>query len=166
MRLQLEETSHKNLQTTLTTPMNDKRYDVIYADALTLLFEGLARIIDIHQPLVETYYGPGRLLSVVSLLQRECDNQVKRIVQEFNRQRQVHKKINQIGEIGKMSNSSSFSKIDKFDPKDLDILIQELTIMHIRIELYIKFIKRKVSVSVHDINRLIYNYCFYLIGRY
>lgn len=128
--------------------LSDKRYNVIYADTLTLLFEGLARIIDIHQPLVETYYGPGRLLSAVTLLQKECDIQVKRIIIEFNKHRQVNKKINQITEIGKMSSSSSFSKIEKFDPKEVDILIQEITIMHVRVELYIKFIRRKVLVSL------------------
>lgn len=146
--LQLEETAQKNLHTALNTLLSDKRYNVIYADTLTLLFEGLARIIDIHQPLVETYYGPGRLLSAVTLLQKECDIQVKRIIIEFNKHRQVNKKINQITEIGKMSSSSSFSKIEKFDPKEVDILIQEITIMHVRVELYIKFIRRKVLVSL------------------
>lgn len=36
---------------------SDKRWNVKYADTATLLFEGIARIIEIHQPLVETYYG-------------------------------------------------------------------------------------------------------------
>ena len=36
---------------------------VIYADTLTLLFEGIARMVEIHQPLIETYYGPGRLMT-------------------------------------------------------------------------------------------------------
>lgn len=35
----------------------DKRANVIYADTITLLFEGIARFIEINQPLVETYYG-------------------------------------------------------------------------------------------------------------
>ena len=36
---------------------------------LTLLFEGVARTVDIHQPLIETYYGPGRLVTVFGMLQ-------------------------------------------------------------------------------------------------
>ena len=126
----------------------NKKLNEKFADTLTLLFEGLARIIDIHQPLVETYYGPGRLMSVVSFLQKECDTQVKLIIMEFNKHRQVHKKISQISEIAKLSNSSSFSKIEKLDPKDLDILIQEITVMHVRMELYIKFIRRKVMADI------------------
>ena len=34
-----------------------KRANVLFADTLTLLFEGIARIVEVHQPLVETYYG-------------------------------------------------------------------------------------------------------------
>ncbi|KAK5646267.1 hypothetical protein RI129_004731 [Pyrocoelia pectoralis] len=144
----LRDTADKNLQTALNASVSDKRHHVKFADTLTLLFEGLARIVDIHQPLVETYYGPGRLMSVVSFLQKECDTQVKLIIIEFNKHRQLQKKINQISEIAKLSSSSSFSKIDKLDPKELDILIQEITIMHFRMELYIKFIRRKVLADI------------------
>jgi len=30
---------------------------VIFAETLTQLFEGIARVIEDHQPLVDTYYG-------------------------------------------------------------------------------------------------------------
>ena len=33
------------------------RAGVVYADTLTLLFEGIARTIENNQPMVETYYG-------------------------------------------------------------------------------------------------------------
>lgn len=36
---------------------NNLRANVYYADMLTVLLESVARIIEIHQPLVETYYG-------------------------------------------------------------------------------------------------------------
>lgn len=55
--LQLQETARKNLRAALETSSSDKRASVVYADTLTLLFEGIARVIEIHQPLVETYYG-------------------------------------------------------------------------------------------------------------
>lgn len=54
---QLQETALKNLRVALETNPCDKRANVIYADTLTLLFEGIARVIEIHQPLIETYYG-------------------------------------------------------------------------------------------------------------
>ncbi len=55
--LQLSETADKNLRVALATSTSDKRANVMYADTLTLLFEGIARVVEIHQPLVETYYG-------------------------------------------------------------------------------------------------------------
>lgn len=136
------------MQTALNTPVSDKRYNVVYADTFMLLFEGLARIIDSQLTPIETYYGPGHLLAAVTVLQKECDQQSRHILLEFNKARQINKKLSHISEISKMSTSSSFSKIERMDPKDLDILIGELTIMHSRSELYFKFIRRKILVSI------------------
>ena len=55
--LQLADTAGKNLKLALATDPGDKRANVLYADTLTLLFESIARVVEIHQPLVETYYG-------------------------------------------------------------------------------------------------------------
>jgi uncharacterized protein YoxC len=154
LRTKVAATAEKNLKSAITTPLSDKRYSVIYADTLTLLFEGLARVVDTHQPLIETYYGPGRLLCAINILQKECDIQMKRVLTEWTRARQINKKIQLITELSRMSSSSSFGKLEKTDPKDLDILIGEITLMHFRTELYIRFIQRKVvsdlEVGVQD----------------
>ncbi|GJQ85732.1 hypothetical protein Trydic_g12138 [Trypoxylus dichotomus] len=146
--IKLEDTAQKNLQTALNTPVTDKRYPLIYADTLTLLYEGVARMINVHQPLIETYYGPGKLIAAVKILEKECNNQTRRIMLEFCKSRNVNKKITQINEISRMSSSSSFSKLEKIDPKDLDVLIREMTLMHSRIELYIKFVRSKVTTDL------------------
>ncbi|TTL88683.1 Conserved oligomeric Golgi complex subunit 4 [Bagarius yarrelli] len=47
---------------------------------------GIARIVETHQPIVETYYGPGRLYTLLTHLQKECDVQaqkVRRITADF-----------------------------------------------------------------------------------
>ena len=54
---QLSETADKNLKSALATDSTDKRANVLYADTITVLFEAIARVVEIHQPLVETYYG-------------------------------------------------------------------------------------------------------------
>ena len=69
LRSKLAIASKDNLKQALDTAPGDKRSNVIFADTLTLLFEGIARIVDIHQPLIETYYGPGRIPTVMTLLQ-------------------------------------------------------------------------------------------------
>ncbi|KAJ2822437.1 Golgi transport complex subunit 4, partial [Coemansia sp. 'formosensis'] len=43
----------------------------IYAVRLTRLFEVIAVVIDNHFPLVETHYGPGRMIRVIQRLQME-----------------------------------------------------------------------------------------------
>ena len=35
----------------------DKRSNVKFADAATQLFESIAKIVEVRQPLVETFYG-------------------------------------------------------------------------------------------------------------
>ncbi|XP_023722479.2 conserved oligomeric Golgi complex subunit 4 [Cryptotermes secundus] len=150
----LQEMALKNLRAALETNPSDKRADVIYADTLTLLFEGIARVIEIHQPLIETYYGPGRLLMVASYLQRECDRQSSRILAEFSKYRNLEKIVQQVNEYVRSSNSYS-KPTDKLDPKKLDLLLGELTIMHSRAELYVRFVRRRamndLEVGISDI---------------
>jgi len=54
---QVNEKANKNLKAALNVRMDDKRSNILYADTMTLLFEDIARTVEIHQPLVETYYG-------------------------------------------------------------------------------------------------------------
>ncbi|KAJ9583264.1 hypothetical protein L9F63_022397, partial [Diploptera punctata] len=133
----VQEAAQKNLRGALDTSQTDKRASVIYADTLTLLFEGIARIIEIHQPLIETYYGPGRLMQVVSELQTECDKESSRILAEFNR----HRHVDSIVQLVQTDNR-------QLEPKQLDLLLGELTIMHSRSQLYVRFIRRRL---MHDL---------------
>lgn len=61
------------MKAALDVRSTDKRAPVIFADTVTFLFEGIARIVEVHQPIIETYYGPGKLLTCVGILQKECD---------------------------------------------------------------------------------------------
>jgi hypothetical protein len=56
--LQLSEDADKSLKLALHgVDPDDRRSSVVFADTITKLFEDIARIVEIHQPLVETYYG-------------------------------------------------------------------------------------------------------------
>lgn len=39
----------------------DRHVNVVFANTLTLLFENIARMVEEHQPFVETYYGEAAL---------------------------------------------------------------------------------------------------------
>ncbi|XP_012538440.1 conserved oligomeric Golgi complex subunit 4 isoform X1 [Monomorium pharaonis] len=138
----LHETAQKNLQAALEIKSNDKRAAVIFSDTMTLLFEGIARIIEVHQPIIETYYGPGRLLMTISILQKECDRQVKKIVTVFTKHRSISKNVQMINEYLRKPSP------ERLDPKELDLLLGEITIMHSRAELYIRFLKRRIKNDV------------------
>ncbi|KAF4527190.1 hypothetical protein B566_EDAN006116 [Ephemera danica] len=98
----LAATAQQNLRIALETSPTDKRAPVLYADALTLLFEGVARVVEVHQPLLETFYGPGHLLDVMERLQVDCDKESRRILAEMSQRRNlehiVRQQVSQQGE--------------------------------------------------------------------
>ncbi|XP_075212039.1 conserved oligomeric Golgi complex subunit 4 [Lycorma delicatula] len=143
----MEESSRKNLKAAIDASPSDKRAAVIFADTLTLLFESIARVFEVHQPLIETYYGPGRLLKVAIILQQECDRQSNLILNEFWRQRMIAKRVQQVQEAERIlvNSSSSSSNIIGFDPKEIDLLLSEITIIHSRYQLYLRFLQRRIS---------------------
>lgn len=57
------------------------------------LLAGIARIVETHQPIVETYYGPGKLYTLIKHLQVECDRQVEKVVDMFIKQRDYHRQV-------------------------------------------------------------------------
>nr|CAG4650816.1 EOG090X02VY [Simocephalus serrulatus]SVE94130.1 EOG090X02VY [Simocephalus serrulatus] len=141
---QVKEKTSKSLRQGDNGEPNNIRANVYFADALTVLLESVARIIEIHQPLVETYYGcPGRLLQVVGHLQPECDKQANQILAEFRRTRQLDKQIRLVSDV--LSNTSGKTLVEKCDPRILDAVLAELTLLSSRTELYLSFIRRRIA---------------------
>ncbi|XP_076331924.1 conserved oligomeric Golgi complex subunit 4 [Tachypleus tridentatus] len=140
---QITEAAQENLKSAQSSDPNEKRANVIYADTLTLLFESIARIVEIHQPLVETYYGHGRLLSVIEILQKECDRQVKKILDDFKLNRNFETKAAVVAKLVENPNEG-----EKLDPRELDVLLTEMTLINTRAELYLRFIRRRVSGDI------------------
>ena len=56
---------------------------------LTSLLESIAHIIDQHQPVVDKYYGTGRIGTVVGRLVAESDRVVKGLVEGWEEERRV-----------------------------------------------------------------------------
>ncbi|KAJ2789642.1 Golgi transport complex subunit 4 [Coemansia linderi] len=68
----------------------------IYAVRLTRLFEVIAVIIDNHFPLVETHYGPGRMIRVIQRLQMEGTKRAAMVLDFFEDERHIKRRIAQI----------------------------------------------------------------------
>uniref|UniRef100_A0A8C3VM50 Conserved oligomeric Golgi complex subunit 4 n=1 Tax=Catagonus wagneri TaxID=51154 RepID=A0A8C3VM50_9CETA len=137
---QVASKAEENLLLVLGTDMSDRRAAVIFADTLTLLFEGIARIVETHQPIVETYYGPGRLYTLIKYLQVECDRQVEKVVDKFIKQRDYHQQFRHV-QNNLMRNSAS----EKIEPRELDPILTEVTLMNARSELYLRFLRKRIS---------------------
>lgn len=153
----LQSKAQKELRNSMDVAKAEKRTIVAFADTLTVLLENIARVFEVNQPIIENYYGFGYLLDMARILQVECDQEVRVCVLEFNKNRQIQRKITQINDYIKNGNSSSGarkthyrnlsgSSIDKLNPKDIDALIGEICLIHSRADLYVKFIKRRVLV--------------------
>lgn len=154
--LRLEKKSQKELRTSLDMAKAENRVALAFADVITVLFENFARVMEVNQPIIENYYGHGYLIDLFRNLQRECDAEVKRTIAEFHKVRQTQRHMHKINEYQKSSGQSqglghfrkpSGGSADKLNPKDIDGLLVEITIMHARAELYIRFMRRRISVS-------------------
>lgn len=139
----LRKASEKNIKMALDAAHSDKKPNIIFADTITLLLEGTARVIETHQPLVDTYYGHEKLITFFLYIQQECDSQANKIVMELVNHRNLKSKVKQVNEY-----YSNPKTLDKIDPKLLDILLGELTMMHYKVDLFFKFVKRKLGGSV------------------
>lgn len=152
----LDTKSQKELRTSLDVAKAENRFALAFSDALTILFENFARVVEINQPIIESCYGHGYLISLFEILQSECDREVKKLMAEFTKTRQIQRRKQQIIEIQKSTGQPSLGhfrkpsggSIEKLNPKEIDGLLSEITVMHARAELYIRFMRRRISVRV------------------
>lgn len=85
------------------------------------------------------------MLNVIEYLQKECDNQTRQILDEFRRSRDFARK-NQL--VSSFMNQKSETKLD---PKDLDLILSEVTLLNARTELYSRFVRRRILVRESSI---------------
>lgn len=131
-----------NLTLAVTSDVGERRAPMIFVDTLTLLLEGIARIIETNQPIVETYYGPGRLHRLISHLQVECDKQSQSVVDKFIQNRDYQNKF-QVVQSSMLKGVST----ERIVLKELDAVLSEVTLMNSRAELYLRFLRRRMMAD-------------------
>ncbi|CAB1451929.1 unnamed protein product [Pleuronectes platessa] len=139
---QLASKAEENLLLATGGDLGEKRALLVFADTLTLLLEGIARVIETHQPIVETYYGPGHLYTLITHLQQECDQQAQKIVDKFIQQRGYHNKFQIV-----QSNMMKGMPGETIEPRELDPVLAEVTLMNARSELYLRFLRRRMMAD-------------------
>ena len=50
-------------------------------------------IVDQHQPVVEKYYGPGKMANVITRLLQECDRVAKGLIEGWEEERMMKRKV-------------------------------------------------------------------------
>uniref|UniRef100_A0A4W5PL39 Conserved oligomeric Golgi complex subunit 4 n=1 Tax=Hucho hucho TaxID=62062 RepID=A0A4W5PL39_9TELE len=139
---QLASKADENLLLAVGGELGERRAALVFADTLTLLLEGIARVVETHQPIVETYYGPGYLYTLITHLQQECDQQAQKVVDKFIQQRDYHNKF-QIVQSSMMKSVPT----DRIEPRELDPVLLEVTLMNARSELYLRFLRRRMMAD-------------------
>lgn len=86
---QINQAADQNFALILSTDKSEKRWNIMFADALILLFEKVARVIEAYQPLIETYYGHGNIFLFIKNIQKECDVQAIKILDKFKETRNL-----------------------------------------------------------------------------
>ncbi|KAJ7098169.1 COG4 transport protein-domain-containing protein [Mycena belliarum] len=131
-----------------------------YITALTALFESIALIVDQHQPVVEKYYGRGKMQSVVERLLEECDRVVKGLVEGWEEERSIKRKISDVadnppltmvsGQNNRRQTPSTAPDEDVVDPREIDKVLSEVAGMAGRWNLFKKFLSESLKGSVQD----------------
>ncbi|KAJ3726328.1 COG4 transport protein-domain-containing protein [Lentinula raphanica] len=119
-----------------------------FITALTSLFESIAMIIDQHQPVVEKYYGAGKMLAVAERLLEECDRVVKDVLSRWQEERSIDRKLSDIAHhpptssvaaVGRRQQSSQNQDDEPIDPREIDQVVIEMSGMVGRWNLFKKF---------------------------
>jgi hypothetical protein len=64
-----------------------------FVTALTALLESVAMIVDHHQPVVDKYYGAGKMTIVIKRLLDECDRVVRLTLDSWREDRSIKRKV-------------------------------------------------------------------------
>jgi hypothetical protein len=161
---QINQAAEKNFTSLINIDKSESRFSIIFADALILLFEKVARMTEAYQPVIESSYGYGNMFAFIRKIQTECDAQSVKIVNKFKETRNIAHVFRDVqtsiasnylnsNNTSSSSTSTAGQKFveEKIDPRDLDELLTEITLISARSELYKNFLLKSI---VNDLNGL------------
>ncbi|KAJ2054056.1 Golgi transport complex subunit 4 [Coemansia sp. S2] len=132
----------------------------VYAVRLTRLFEVIAVVIDNHFPLVETHYGPGRMIRVIQRLQMEGTKRAAMVLDFFEDERHIKRRIAQIQQADSSQTraksyaqaadhrSKSEDVISDHDFKDITDILGELVLIERQIAMFSRFMESRAAPEV------------------
>jgi len=115
----------------------------VFADLCTKLFEHIANIIDAQEPIIDTNFAPGKMLYIVQILQRECDQKAKKILDVFKEHTHFNERVNTL--------RTTKSASEGLEPKELDVLLQEIVLISQTTEVYNDFLAQRVQNQLESV---------------
>ncbi|KAG0095611.1 Golgi transport complex subunit 4 [Podila epicladia] len=158
-------------QASLTEPPKSPTF---YADTLIRLFESIAVIVNQHQPVVERFYGQGKMLRVIQRLQEESDLRSCKIMEAFEEERQIKRKVTEIrsfrdapkrvipqaGPIrsltpqpGSNAAQQASNIPEVIDPRELDINLNEMVLISQRAHIYNRFLESRAKNEIEYLQK-------------
>ncbi|KAG2149193.1 COG4-domain-containing protein [Suillus clintonianus] len=125
-----------------------------FVTALTALLESVAMIVDHHQPVVEKYYGAGKMAIVIKRLLDECDRVVRNTLDSWREDRSIKRKLLDVTSSPfsiapaisrKQPSLVSSQDDDDLDPREIDKLLSEIAGMSGRWYLFRKFLVEQLQ---------------------
>ncbi|KXN87736.1 Conserved oligomeric Golgi complex subunit 4 [Leucoagaricus sp. SymC.cos] len=114
-----------------------------YITSLTSLFESIAMIVDQHQPVVEKYYGTGKMTSVISRLLEECDRVTKSLLEDIHN----NPPIPMFTANGCRQQPAQGSEELAVDPREIDKVLSEIAGMLGRWSMFKNFLLDSQTVN-------------------
>uniref|UniRef100_A0A8H7Y2D9 Conserved oligomeric Golgi complex subunit 4 n=1 Tax=Psilocybe cubensis TaxID=181762 RepID=A0A8H7Y2D9_PSICU len=115
----------------------------------------IAMIVDQHQPVVEKYYGPGKMQNVVRRLLEESDRVTKSLINGWEEDRSMQRKLTEVSNNPPMPLYSSLrrpAEDNAVDPREIDKVLSELAGMLGRWNLFKKFLSESLKGNVGSTN--------------
>uniref|UniRef100_A0A7I4Y1Z1 Conserved oligomeric Golgi complex subunit 4 n=1 Tax=Haemonchus contortus TaxID=6289 RepID=A0A7I4Y1Z1_HAECO len=142
---QIAKIGNDNLKIMDAGGTDDKRINVLYADTLFLFFEGIAALLETNQPLIESAYGPDKLLDFINMLQVDIDQVVGKVIDAFAKKRQLEKRLKTVQRILREDRHSDKGEVERLDALELDTLLSEICLMNTHTEMYWRFVRRRLK---------------------
>ncbi|KAM6500763.1 COG4 transport domain containing protein [Amanita muscaria] len=120
-----------------------------HTTALAMLLENIAIVVHQHQPIVDKYYGSGKMKPVLTTLLDECDDIIENLLEKWEREKFANLKLPELLEqTTRLLTLQSFhQETIPFDLRDLDKIVSDLAIMVCRWSLFKSFIASSINTT-------------------
>lgn len=157
----------------------EKEQGTTCVNLLTEIFEFIAETVRDNQPYVETFFGPGRLFGIATLIQTECDTLVRRVIDRFRSQYRLSElfrliqpstsfgtRTSQLGlpistSVSSSNSTSTMTTLDTLGGGSsgqvqlerilaLEPILSEIVLLNTRTDLYMRFMRRHITSDLNN----------------